>query len=36
MRSAVPEEFSNEIDADFHRMVITPFDMVKWSREKAL
>lgn len=36
MRSAVPEEFSNEIDADFHRMIITPFDMVKWSREKAL
>lgn len=29
-------EAPDDIDADFYRMVITPFDLVKWSREKAL
>lgn len=29
-------EKPDDIDADFHRMVITPFDMVKWSRERML
>ncbi|RCW23177.1 hypothetical protein DFR48_10746 [Ciceribacter lividus] len=29
-------EKPDDIDADFHRMVITPFDMVLWSRERML